>query len=118
MTGTDADTVLEPLSDADCRAILCLLDEPHTAKEVTASCDLPRTSAYRKLTALSEAGLVEERTRVRTDGNHVTAYVRDCAGVFVSVDEGSESVSVDVVREPESPDERLERLWARIGEEL
>lgn len=109
--------MFEALADPDCRAILTTLDEPRPAKAVAEICDLPQTSTYRKLQQLSDASLVEERTEVRADGHHATTYVRDCSGVFIAVN-SDESFDVDVVRERESPDKRLARLWTRVSEEL
>lgn len=110
-------SVFDALADPDCRRIVTRLDEPSSAKEVASRCDLSQTSTYRKLELLSDAGLVDERTRVRTDGHHVTCYVRDFDAVLVSVG-GDQSVGVDVVRERESADERLARFWSRISDEL
>lgn len=109
--------LFDALADPDCRQIVLTLDEPSTAKEVAERCELPQTSTYRKLELLSDADLVEERTRIRSDGHHATCYVRDFDGVFVAVDE-DQSFDVDVVSESESPDERLARFWSRISEEL
>lgn len=119
----DADAAVEAVCDAladeDCRAILRALDDPLTAAEVAGECDLPQTSTYRKLTKLTDAGLVAERTEVRTDGHHATRFVRDAASVVVAFDDGgSFGFSVEVVREDEPPDRRLEQLWTRISEEL
>ncbi|WP_380681258.1 helix-turn-helix domain-containing protein [Salinigranum sp. GCM10025319] len=119
--GGDAavEAVCDALADEDCRAILRALDEPLTAAEVASACDLPQTSTYRKLTKLTDAGLVAERTEVRTDGHHTTRFVRDAASVVVAFDDGqSFGFSVEVVREDEPPDRRLEQLWTRISEEL
>jgi len=113
----DEQAVFEALADPDCRDILEALDEPLTAQEVATACDLPQTSTYRKLQRLSEAGLVEERTRVRTDGHHATTYVPDCAGVFVALG-GEASFETDILREPERADERLARFWTYLSEEL
>ena len=110
-------SLFDALADPDCRRIVLNLDAPSTAKEVAEQCDLPQTSTYRKLELLSEADLVEERTRIRSDGHHATCYVRDVDGVFVAIDE-DQSFDVDVVSESESPDERLARFWSRISEEL
>ena len=109
--------LFDALADPDCRQIAVSLDSPSSAKEVAEQCDLPQTSTYRKLELLSEAGLVEERARIRADGHHATCYVRDFDGVFVAVD-GDQSFDVDVVSGSESPDERLARFWSRISEEL
>lgn len=110
-------SMFEALADPDCRAILSTLDDPQPAKAVAETCDLPQTSTYRKLQQLSDASLVEERTEVRPDGHHATTYVRDCSGVFIAVN-SDESFAVDIVRDSESPDERLARLWNRVSEEL
>lgn len=120
MTGDDdpdEQAVFDALADADCRAILETLDEPLTAQEVASACDLPQTSTYRKLEHLSEAGLVEEQTKVRADGHHTAAYVRDCTGVFVALD-GESSFETDILRQPERADERLARFWTYLSEEL
>jgi DNA-binding transcriptional ArsR family regulator len=118
----DRQAVFDALADPDCRDVLAALDEPLSAPEVVEACGLPQTSAYRKLDQLSEAGLVEERTELRTDGNHATAFVRDCTGVLVAID-GDGAFDVDLVRDEEASadrtaDERLARLWSRVGEEL
>jgi DNA-binding transcriptional ArsR family regulator len=113
------EAVCDALADEDCRAILRALDEPLTAAEVAEECDLPQTSTYRKLTKLTDGGLVEERTEIRTDGHHATRFVRDAASVVVAFDDGeSFDFSVEVVRENESADRRLAQLWTRVSEEL
>jgi DNA-binding transcriptional ArsR family regulator len=111
----DTQAVFDALADPDCRAILAALDEPRSAQRVASDCDLAQTSAYRKLDALTDADLVDERTEVRRDGHHVTTYVRDCSGLVVAVDQ---EFDVDILRERESPDERLARLWNRVSDEL
>jgi DNA-binding transcriptional ArsR family regulator len=108
--------VCEALADPDCREILAALDEPLTAKAVVERCDLPRTSTYRKLEALSDAGLVEERTDLRVDGHHATTYVRDVSGVVLDYDD--ETWDVTVVDDADSAGDRLARYWSRIREEL
>lgn len=113
----DRQAVFEALADPDCRDILATLDEPRSAKRVAEACEIPMTSTYRKLERLSEAALVAEETDVRPDGHHATAYVRDCTGVFVALD-GDDAFDVDLLRDRETPDERLARLWSRVSEEL
>jgi DNA-binding transcriptional ArsR family regulator len=113
----DEQAVFDALADPDCRAILEHLDEPLTAQEVASACDLPQTSTYRKLEQLSDAALVDEQTRIRTDGHHTTVYVRDCTGVFVAL-EGEASFETDILRQPERADERLARFWTYLSEEL
>jgi len=109
--------VCAALADPDCLDILRELDEPLAAAEVAARCDLPQTSAYRKLTKLHDVGLVEEGTEVRPSGNHRSTFVRDVSGVFVDL-EGGERFAVEVLDDRASPDRRLEQLWSQISEEL
>lgn len=111
----DVEPVFDALADGECRAILCVLDEPLTAPEVADRCNLPQTNAYRKLERLSDANLVAEGTTLRRDGHHATTYVRDFTGVVVDYD--GAAFDVTVVDE-ESPDERLARYWAQISEEV
>lgn len=107
---------LETLADPDCREIIDGLTEPQSAQEVAERCDLPRTSAYRKLEALSEAGLLREGTELRADGHHVKTYERAVTGVFVLLEE--DGFEFEFVHEPESADRRLAKFWSRISEEL
>lgn len=120
MTGDDSaagvESVFEALADEECRQILDVLDEPHTAPEVRKRCDLPQTNTYRKLERLTEADLVEAGTELRPDGHHATTYRRDFDGVVVDYDDGA--LDVTVVDAAESPNERLARFWAQISDEL
>ncbi|MDS0281663.1 helix-turn-helix domain-containing protein [Haloarcula onubensis] len=113
----DDQAVFDVLADADCRDILATVEEPLPAKSVAERCDLPQTSTYRKLQQLSEAGLVAEETEVRPDGHHATTYVRDCSGIFVTL-EGDDAFDVETVSPTQSADERLATLWTRVSEEL
>lgn len=78
---------LDALQDAECRAILeATGDGALSANEVAEACDLPLSTTYRKLDLLADAGLVDERTRVRRSGRHVSEYVRHVEDVVVSLD--------------------------------
>lgn len=109
--------VLDVLADPDCREIVGDLEEPRGAQAVADRCDLSQTSAYRKLEALCEAGLLTEGTEMRADGHHVTTYERDVGGVFVALD-GEDAFDFEFVRESTAPDRRLAQFWSRISEEL
>lgn len=68
--------VLEALEDEDCRCLLrAASGEPMTAKALARACDLPLSTTYRKVALLQEAALVEERTRISTDGRHAGEFV-------------------------------------------
>lgn len=86
--------VLDALYDADCRAILVATgDEALSAGEISETCDLPLSTTYRKLSVLTEAGLLEGRTRVQRRGKHPTEYVRCVEDVVLSIgSSGAKSV--------------------------
>jgi DNA-binding transcriptional ArsR family regulator len=82
---------LEALQDAECRAILSATsDAARSAMEVSTSCDIPKSTTYRKLNLLSDAGLLEEETRIRRTGKHTTVYRRAVDGLYVSVTDSGE----------------------------
>jgi predicted transcriptional regulator len=83
--------VLDALDDADCRAILeATSEDALSANEVSDACDLPLSTTYRKLELLTDAGLLEERTRICTTGKHSGEYVRTVEDVVVSLGTGGE----------------------------
>jgi DNA-binding transcriptional ArsR family regulator len=85
--GGTAQCVLDVLHDADCRAILHATGETAlSASEVAETCDLAQSTAYRKLDMLTDAELIEERTRLRRSGKHASEYVRTVDDVVVSLD--------------------------------
>lgn len=94
--------VLHLLDDADCRAILGATgEEPLSAAEMSETCDMPRSTVYRKIDRLTEAGLLKEGMRVRFDGKHTQEYSRRVDDVVVSMsDEGSIELKVSRTSEP------------------
>jgi len=93
-TVDDADEVgeiLHALQDDGCRAVLEATGEsPLSASEVAETCDLPLSTAYRKLETLTDAGLLTERTRLSPDGKHASEYVCAVDEVVVDADAGFE----------------------------
>lgn len=84
---SDFQELLGVLDDADCRAILAATsDDALTAKEVSETCDLPLSTAYRKLALLAKTGLLEEQTRIRRTGKHASEYSRLVEDVVISFD--------------------------------
>lgn len=83
----DTETVIGLLDDDDTRCILTALEEPRTAQEIMAACDIPRSTAYRKLDELADAGLVEQRIRPSVAGNHASEYARSFDGVHIHITE-------------------------------
>ena len=107
MTGDDPPVtsvqgVLSAVADPDCRTILAAVDDRRTASEIASRTDIPRSTVYRKLDRLQEAGLVETTCRFETAGKHPTEYVRSFDRLQVAVlDDGEFTVGVgDGVDEP------------------
>lgn len=88
LTAEDAvQTVLAALDDPDCRAILEATSEQSlTAAEIGEVCDLPSSTAYRKIDVLDGADLLGEELRIRRSGKHVSEYTCGVDDVNVSVD--------------------------------
>lgn len=82
----DIQQLLDVLDDADCRAILDETSENVlTAAEISETCDLPLSTTYRKLEFLTEAGILEELTRIRQSGKHASEYTRLNDQIVISV---------------------------------
>ena len=98
------DALLSALDDEDGRAILeAADDEPLSASEISEACDLPLSTAYRKIDLLTEAGLLSEQTRLRNSGKHTSEYERAVDDVVVSMD-AEDGIEVRVShREPQQP---------------
>jgi DNA-binding IclR family transcriptional regulator len=108
--------VLDALDDPDCRTIIKHVDEPMTASELSEACDIPLSTTYRKLELLSEASLLEERIRIRTDGRHTTVYELGFEEVRIGIDE-DRSIDVAIRRRDRTPDRRLSDLWSEVRKE-
>lgn len=98
------ESVLEALHDADCRAILeATSDDALTVSEICDAHEIAQSTAYRKVDVLVDAGLLEERTRIRRSGSHVSTYACSVEDVTLSVDEET-GIAVDVTStQTESP---------------
>ncbi|MEF8778278.1 MAG: helix-turn-helix domain-containing protein [Natronomonas sp.] len=93
-SSADTEAVLTALDDPDCRAILeATAEEPLTAGELSDRCEIPRSTAYRKVEQLTEAGLLEERVRLSASGKHASEYRRTFDNVTVSLSD-SEGITI------------------------
>lgn len=100
----DVQAILDAFQDPASRCILQAVEEnPRTVAELTEQCDLPRTTAYRKVDELVEASLLESRTRIRTHGHHAEQYAPVVTGLSVSFTDGR--VDLSVARAVEVPAE-------------
>lgn len=79
--------VLGLLDDADCRDILEVTSErAYSAGELTDACDVPRSTIYRKVEQLTDAGLLHEGIRIRRNGKHTREYARAVDAIEVAVE--------------------------------
>jgi DNA-binding transcriptional ArsR family regulator len=108
--------VLDSLDDPACRSIIQQLEEPMTASELSEACDIPLSTTYRKLELLSEASLLEERVKIRTDSQNTTRYVLAFDEVRIGLDD-DRSIEVAIKRRERTPDQRLFDLWSEVSKE-
>ncbi len=86
MTDPKLNAFLLAADDTDCQAILSTIEEEAKAvKEVSEQCDIPLSTAYRKINRLHEAGLIEERVRLSGSGNHTNVYERNFEGAVITL---------------------------------
>ena len=113
----DLQPLLDALDDADARAIVKTIDDPATANEVSERCDIPLSTTYRKLDLLTDAGLLEEGTEIRSDGHHTTTYTVAFEEVRIALTESRE-FAVEIARtEEQRPEQRLADIWTSVREE-
>lgn len=87
----DVNHLLDLLEDPYCRAILeATSSESLTAREVADRVEFPLSTTYRKLHALSDAGLLAERVRLRDVGRNPSEYVRAVENVVLSLEADGE----------------------------
>lgn len=97
-SGGRIDEVLDLLEDADCRAILQATgDQALSAAEIQETCDIPRSTVYRKLEKLTGAGLLADRLQIRRSGKHTREYVRIVEDLVFSMDT-DEGVALQISR--------------------
>ncbi len=74
---TRAKNILRALADDDKRSILMrLVDNPKPVNEALRSCNIPKTSGYRKINSLINEGLIIKNNFRHNDNNKgVTTYV-------------------------------------------
>lgn len=77
--------IVETLSDDGARDIFFFVEEPRTVKEISAECEIPKTTAYRKVETLVDAGLIEPITQQASTG--VTKYAKAVECISITYDE-------------------------------
>lgn len=90
------ETVVGLLDDDYARAILAAAsEERRSAKELAEAIDASLPTVYRRVDDLVDAGLLEEETELRSDGNHHSVYVTALDRVTLSLDEGTYEMQLE-----------------------
>lgn len=100
----DATELIGKLDNEVNRCLLSVMSfDWYTVQELTEICDTPLSTTYRKLNVLEEAGFLEQRIRVNTNGKHPEEY--RCKPIVVKFRLGGSNgleMSVNTVTESES----------------
>ncbi len=95
----DPELVIELLDDDEAVALFQTATEPMTIQQLTEKCDIPQSTAYRKVDKLTEAGLLIETTAKRPDGDPPAQYQQCAEAVTVTVGEDIDAVCADLLPE-------------------
>jgi len=92
---TDPADLFSALVDEDCRAILRATSERAlSAGEISDTCEIPSSTAYRKVESLVDAGLLTESIRLSPAGAHKSEY--ECALRNLEIDLGGGAIECSV----------------------
>ncbi|WP_049985910.1 winged helix-turn-helix domain-containing protein [Halobellus rufus] len=106
----DFETVFDTLASEQCWTVLRSLDRPLTAAEIAEACDIPRSTAYQKLEAMVEAGLLRKQQRA-----DAARYVIDFEEVVVRRSDGE--LELSVVSPSRSAADQLSDMWGEVRAE-
>ena len=109
----DLATVVDLLDDEHVRSILAATSaEPLSATELSERCDVSPSSIYRRVERLTEADLLDDRTRPRSDGHHETVYVAALDRFELEVGDGD--IEWTVERRRRDVADELTRMWGEL----
>lgn len=78
---------LTALSDRQCRAILvATADDSLSIPELAGLCDIPTSTAYRKVNMLMDVGLLEENPQIDPGGPNTSTYRLQAEEIRISID--------------------------------
>jgi predicted ArsR family transcriptional regulator len=101
--GTTRDRAfLDAVGDEDCKTILdAVREEAKTIPELSEECDIPLSTAYRKVNRLQEAELVAEKNRLPEDCRPKNVYELNFDGAVVTM--GEDGFAVEFAGESSKP---------------
>lgn len=106
----DVETVFDLLASERTRRIVRALEGPMTAAEVAETCEIPRSTAYRKLQGMAEAGLLRKQ-----EGDDAARYAVDFEAVVARNPNGE--LEVELEAPARSASEQLSALWGGVRAE-
>jgi len=109
----DLATLVGLLDDEHVRTILAATNaEPLSAATLSDRCGVSTSAIYRRVDRLVDAGLIDERTRPRSDGHHDTVYVATLERFELVVADGEVDWTID--RTNRDVADELTRLWGKF----
>lgn len=110
-------------SDSDSVEIIDTLDEysiyilaeasgdAKSAKELSESSGIPKSTIYRRIENLETHGLIEDEMCMGKNGDHYKVYRTQLEHISIEIDNGQIQISVIV---EEKPKERLKNSWEKM----
>ncbi|MDY7081611.1 MAG: helix-turn-helix domain-containing protein [Halobacteria archaeon] len=96
-TDWDTDSIFDLLGDECARTILSKLSiKEMSAKELANNCNVSLPTIYRRVNALSNHGLINEKTRIGEDGSHYNIYENNFNRMSIEAENGKIKVSVNL----------------------
>jgi predicted transcriptional regulator len=99
------------LDDEYARAILTATnDTAKSAKELSEECDASLPTIYRRAERLIDCGLLEERTKVRSDGHHYSVYSARLKRITIELDDDKLTLGIEE-QESKNMADRFTDMW-------
>lgn len=109
----DLQSVVGLLEDDHARVILESTSvEPHSKSDLADELDVSLPTVSRRIEGLENTGLIQEQTRLRSDGHHDSVYVAKLDRFEVRLRDGK--LEYDLERMERDMSDELERLWSKF----
>ena len=106
--------ILEVLGNKYNPDILSATHEPQSAQQISEELDVPIATAYRRISELTETGLLRHEDRVLSDEHRRTnVYRRSVDQIRIDFTNGSLSVTVE---ERTQVKNKLDEVWQTLSE--
>lgn len=110
---SDLNAVVSLLEDDNARMILKTTSvDPCSQAELAERLEVSLPTVSRRIDDLEDAGLIEEQTRLRSDGHHDSVYVARLDRFEVRLRDGE--LEYDLQRMERDMSDELERLWGKF----